>query len=378
MHNCAVSALIYMMLQSPPQVDQTILQIECLACHKFFRYDGLNPTCCLGDAAYDSFVSRGVQTRAQLKHLLQPRWQDWPGLGHTPLVNMAIGSLGGRPIFGKGEHRNPTGSFKDRESETALNVAKAQGVREVTVISSGNAAVSAAAFARELGLGCRVYIPEKTSAEKQTALQETGARITLLPGVFEDVYRAALTLPEKAYHVSAGQNPFRELGSAEIARELFDEIGLPDHILVPAGNGLLLWGIYRGFQRLLEEKSILRLPRIHAVQIEGAAPLAEAVRLGRAWAVLADIPDSIAEGIVAQESYCAPKALMALRVTGGSVLEVRDADIRRWQGEVTDQPELDLEETALAVFPALEQLKAGHQEIVVAILTGSRGKPHFG
>lgn len=53
-----------------------------------------------------------------------------------------------------------------------------------------------------------------------------------------------------------------------LSYEIFEEMqnDLPDFILVPTSRGDLLWGIYEGFQDLLQDDMIKRIPQLIAVE----------------------------------------------------------------------------------------------------------------
>src|SRR5437870_3233370 len=70
------------------------------------------------------------------------------GEGGTPLIRAANLSLMlGRPnLFIKDERQGPTGSFKDRQAALAVSVMKENGVTQAVVASTGNVAISYAAF----------------------------------------------------------------------------------------------------------------------------------------------------------------------------------------------------------------------------------------
>ena len=86
-------------------------------------------------------------------------------------------AIGLTSLWVKHEELNPTGSFKDRESAVVLAVALEKGIDSVYVASSGNAAVSTAAYAQKARLACVCYVPEKTSIEKKALITLYGAGI---------------------------------------------------------------------------------------------------------------------------------------------------------------------------------------------------------
>jgi threonine synthase len=295
------------------------------------------------------------------------------GEGNTPLESFdAFGSqLGLSHLYVKHEECNPTGCFKDRESAVVIAKALELGKKKVTVCSSGNAAVSTAAYAQKAGIECVCYIPEKTSAGKKQLIELYGATIVEIPGFYEDVYRYLADTHPDGWNVTSGQNPYRTEGDKTIAYELWEQMGVPDVVVVPCGNGGNLAGIWKGFMELKHLGKIQTLPQMVAVQVEGAAPLAEALKQNKPYVVLGDIEDSVAEGIVAQESYCSPVAVDALKQSGGYVVEVTDVEIVQALKDVIQLHSFVTEPTSAAAFAALSKLTCPKDATVVAINTGS-------
>lgn len=295
------------------------------------------------------------------------------GEGNTPLEPFdAFGSqIGFSHLYVKHEECNPTGCFKDRESVVVIAKALELGQEKVVVCSSGNAAVSTAAYAQKAGIECVCYIPKKTSEGKKQLIELYGATIVEIPGFYEDVYRYLVDTHPDGWNVTSGQNPYRTEGDKTIAYELWEQIGVPDVIVVPCGNGGNLAGIWKGFVELQHLGKIQKLPQMVAVQVKDAAPLAESMKQGKPYVVLGDIQDSVAEGIVAQESYCSPVAIDALKASGGYVVEVTDVEIIQALKDVIQLHSFVTEPTSAAAFAALSKLTCPKDATVVAINTGS-------
>lgn len=296
------------------------------------------------------------------------------GEGNTPLEQCTVlgKQVGLSHLFVKHEECNPTGCFKDRESAVVISKAMELGKKKVNVCSSGNAAVSTAAYAQKAGIACTCFIPEKTSEGKKQLIALYGATIVEIPGFYEDVYRHLVDTHPDGWNVTSGQNMYRTEGNKTIAYELWEQsVGVPDVVVVPCGNGGCLAGIWKGFTELQQLGKIQKLPQMVAVQVQGAAPLAMSLKQGKAFTVLGAIDDSIAEGIVAQESYCSPKAIDALQSSGGYVVEVTDAEIKEALKLVIKTQSFVPEPTSAAVFAALPKLSCSNDATVVAINTGS-------
>lgn len=304
---------------------------------------------------------------------------DWMGVG-LPESIVTIGE-GNTPltwsnkmgVWIKHEEMNPTGCFKDRESAVVISKAIQLEYKTVVVVSSGNAALSTAAYAQKAGLKCMAYVPEKTSKAKKQLIEMFGAKIYEIPGFYEDVYRYVVDHPiPGAWNVTSGQNAWRVEGNKAIAYEIFKQLGhVPDFVVLPAGNGGCLAGIWKGFDELLRAEKITKVPRMVAVQVEGADPLQVAVKQGKSWVNLKNVDDSVAEGIVAAESYCSPKALEAIKKSNGDVVTVTDKEIVEALGRIMLQESLVSEPTSAAAFAGLKKLHTTKESEIVVINTGS-------
>lgn len=300
-----------------------------------------------------------------------------PGLGNTPIEKaQKFGAkVGLKNLWIKREDLNPTGCFKDRESAVVISAAKEKGYKNVYVVSSGNAALSTAKFAQEAGINCTCYVPEKTSQEKKDLILKYGAKLNTIEGFYEDVYRKVVDMNPAGWNVTSGQNPYRIEGGKTMAYEIFEQLGkAPDVIVIPCGNGGCLGATWKGFVELKKLGKIDKLPQMVGVQIKGAAPIKLAFEQKKPFVVLGEIDDSIAEGIVAQESYNSPQAVNALLESNGYVVEVEDSEIVKALKTIIDLENIVPEPTAAATFAGLSKIKSEPDALVVAVNTGDGKK----
>lgn len=298
-------------------------------------------------------------------------------VGDTPLEKAEkFGEeVGLTNLWIKREDLNPTGCFKDRESAVIISAAVEKGHKSIYIVSSGNAALSTAKFAKEAGIECLCYVPEKTSQDKQDLIKKFGAKLELIPGFYEDVYRAVVDRNLLGWNVTSGQNPYRIEGGKTMAYEIFEQLGsVPDVIVIPSGNGGCLAATWKGFVELKKLGKIHKLPKMICVQITGAAPIKIAFEQNKPYVVLGDIEDSVAEGIIAQESYNSPQAVQALQESGGYVIEVNDDEVIHALKTIINTEGIIPEPTAAATFAALYKLKEPKDSLVVAINTGDGKK----
>lgn len=297
------------------------------------------------------------------------------GEGGTPLTHLKTfgQSIGLNQVWAKREDLNPTGCFKDRESAVVISAALEQNQPAVHVVSSGNAALSTAAYAQKAGIACTCYVPTSTSQEKVTLMQLFGAAVEKIDGTYENVYRQVADESLPSWNVTTGKNPLRTQANKTIAYELWLDHQVPDVLVVAAGNGGCLAGIWLGLEELKQAGLITKLPKLVAVQVAGASPLQQALAEHQAYSILNHDLDSIAEGIIATESYCSPIAVAALTATNGEVIEVTDHEIATALQQIIQFESIVPEPTTAAVYAALPKISDVKTDDQIVCVHGGTG-----
>jgi threo-3-hydroxy-L-aspartate ammonia-lyase len=164
----------------------------------------------------------------------------------TPVLTSAtIDALTGARVRFKCENFQRMGAFKFRGAYNALAQLSADQKRKgVVAFSSGNHAQAVALSGRLLGVAAVIVMPNDAPSVKLEATRGYGAELVLYDAHNEDRQKIAerlavergLTLipPFDHPHIAAGQ------GTA--AKELFEDAGPLDLLLVPCGGGGLLSG----------------------------------------------------------------------------------------------------------------------------------------
>lgn len=362
---------------------------HCIKCDK--NYNELSRVCRHGnyynflEILYDYNKIKKIKTENKLKilkHLLPLNNNNnkiFLGEGNTPLLRIFNFSAicKNNQVFVKNEAQNPAGSFKDRE--TAIVIAKAVELKygKVAVISSGNAALSASVYANKANINCECFIPKRTSSAKKLILKLFDANLHLLDCDYERIYRKITDRPPKdAWNITSGKNIYREEGSKAIAFEIWEKIKVPDIIITPMGNGTLMAALYKGYFELNKIGLANKVPQLIGVQIKNSAPIGQAVLKNKDYITLRQAPESVAEGIIARESYDSPKAVRAIKESGGYVIEVTDREIKYALKKIIKTESLIPEPTSAVVYAALNKLKLKNEanKKIVCIQTGSGTK----
>src|SRR3989441_4662201 len=179
----------------------------------------------------------------------------------------------------KHQGSNPTGSFKDTGMTTAITQARILGARTVVCASTGNTAASLAAYAARAEFRCAILVPRgQVSHAKLAQSLDYGATVLELDGNFDDAMRVVRELVEdESIYLVNSINPFRIEGQKTVAAELSQQCAwqVPGHVVMPGGNLGNSAAFGKGFQELFELGVVDRLPRLHVIQAEGAAPFAQ-------------------------------------------------------------------------------------------------------
>jgi len=246
------------------------------------------------------------------------------GEGQTPLID-AGDELPGVKI--KLEFLFPTLSFKDRGAVVLVASALERRARRLVADSSGNAGSAIAAYATRAGLECRVFVPESTSARKQAQIRAYGAVVETIAGDRTATTEAAIGAARAtgATYASHIYDPMFLQGTKTYAFELWEQLGgVPDALVLPAGNGTLLLGAARGFRELRAGGLTDRVPAMIAVQSERCAPLAAAWAAGADQPLVVPARETAAEGIAIPRPPRGRQVLAAVRESGGCVVSVAE------------------------------------------------------
>jgi len=351
------------------------LNLKCIKCNKIFPFDIGLTTCPDHDNRYGylEVINNPLNFHSNLTN------NNCLDLGQTktPLIKADnFAKLIGVPNFYiKNEGENPTGSFKDRENFIFFNfLIKNKIKKTIYVISSGNAALSTAAYANKSGYECICYIPKKTSEQKKDLIKYYGGKLIELNGSYEEIYNKIIKNPPTGINATPGICPLKEEGDKLIAYEIFEELGIPDKIIVPCGNGTLLWSIYKGFKEIKEAGKTKKMPKMIGVQIKGGDPIAKAIKESKDYVSLINAPNSVAEGIIATESYSSAKVVKAINETDGKMISVSDGELISAHNQVIKLESITPELTSSSVYAAVKKLKINSDETIVCINTGNQTK----
>jgi threonine dehydratase len=164
----------------------------------------------------------------------------------TPVVtSRTVNARVGAEVFFKCENLQRAGAFKFRGAYNALSrLSDADRRRGVVAFSSGNHAQAVALAGQLLGIPCVIVMPIDAPAVKRDATRDYGAEIVLYDRHQDDREAISHTLAASRglTLVPPYDHPHIIAGYGTAARELLQEVGPLDLLLVPCGGGGLLSG----------------------------------------------------------------------------------------------------------------------------------------
>lgn len=292
------------------------------------------------------------------------------GEGITPLVRRNIYGVN---LFLKLDYLQPTGSFKDRGSSVAISRALDLSVKCIVEDSSGNAGVSAAAYATSAGLKARIYVPRDAPWLKKSLIKLYNAEIVEANTRSDAFNRAVGELKPNDVYIGHLWNPFHIEGIKTIAYELYEQLGETISnatIISPVASGTLLLGLFKGFSELARYGFISSIPKLIAVQAYGIAPIYEKIHGSIDW----KFRSVLADALRVEAPPRVNEIIKALKDTNGDCVVVNDDEIRQSLKALLSLGFIVEPSSAVAIAAVKKLIDCKYVpkgEHIVSILTGS-------
>ena len=306
----------------------------------------------------------GLWRYAPVLPIADPAHRVTLGEGGTPLLDAPrlARDLGVRRLLVKFEGSNPTGTVKDRSSATAVSAALQFGYRATSVVSSGNAGSSIAAYAARAGLRAVIFAYERASAPKLLHMAATTPDLIVYKGVYDDLITLWDRLVEEQlfFDCGASRNAYKQEGKKTLAYEIAEQTGWvpPDVVVAPVAVGETFIASARGFREMHAAGWIPRVPRLVAAQATRANAIARAFRDGVPITPL-KIGYTVAEGLAAGDpGKKGDWVLRLLREGKGLAGDAEDAEILDAQRRLARTEGVWAGPTGVATLAALIRLLA--------------------
>jgi threonine dehydratase len=256
------------------------------------------------------------------------------------------------------------GAFKFRGAYNALSLFSAeQRAKGVLAYSSGNHAQAVALSARLLGMPAAIVMPLDAPPLKITATRGYGAEVILYDRYREDrealgqrlaVERGMTLIPPYDHpHVMAGQGT--------VAKELIEDVGPLDVLVVCVGGGGLISGCAVAAKHLVPRCAVF------GVEPEAGNDVQQSLRRGEI--VHIEVPKTIADG--AQTQHAGQLTFPVIRALVDDVVTVSDSQLLKTMRFFAERMKLVVEPTGcLAAAAVLEGLLPVRGKRVGVILSG--------
>ncbi len=179
----------------------------------------------------------------------------------TPVLGSStVDSLTGARVFFKCENLQRMGAFKFRGAYNALaQLSAEQRRRGVIAYSSGNHAQAVALAGRMLGVPVTIVMPEDAPRVKLEATRGYGAEVITYDPQHESRETLARRIGEERglTVIPPYDHPHIIAGQGTTAKELIEDAGPLDMLLVPCGGGGLLSGCAIATRRMLPDCRVI-------------------------------------------------------------------------------------------------------------------------
>ncbi|MCC7360237.1 MAG: pyridoxal-phosphate dependent enzyme [Anaerolineales bacterium] len=317
------------------------------------------------------------------------------GEGGTPLVTAAnLGLMLGRPnLFIKDERQGPTGSFKDRQAALAVSVMKENGLTQAVVASTGNVAISYAAYCARAGIKLYAFLTSLVPPEKMRECALYGAQVIKVTATYDRAKElAAQFATQRGMYFDRGLRSIAAVESMktiayETAEQLARRIGTkptptgqtpwraPDWYIQAVSGGLGPVGAMKGFSELKAMGLIDKVPALAVIQAEGCAPMVTAFKRNLDQPEVVTNPRTHIATLATGNPGRGYALLRAgLRAHGGTMESVSDEEAYRAVHVMAKMEGISMEPAAGVAFAGLIKLARagviGAEDVVVVNCSG--------
>ena len=284
-----------------------------------------------------------------------------PQAKRTPVMTSAtVDALTGASVFFKCENFQRMGAFKFRGAYNALSQlgddAKKRGV---VAFSSGNHAQAIALSGKLLGIKTVIVMPHDAPKVKLDATRGYGAEVVqYIKHEDRETLAVKLAAERGLTLIPPFDHPHIIAGQGTAAKELIEDAGRLDVLLVPCGGGGLLSGSSIAAKHLA--------PECRVIGVEPAAGDDATQSFMKKRLITIAVPDTIADG-ARTPSLGKLTFPIVLRYVD-DMLTVTDAELTRAMFFLWERMKILVEPTGALAFTALLERKVGCKGLRVGIV----------
>lgn len=215
------------------------------------------------------------------------------GVRRTPSLRSEwLSPLVGFDFFLKREHRQGTGSFKERGARNALMLLdESQKQKGVIAASAGNHALALASHGKQLSVPVTVVMPTFAPMIKVQNCRGLGATVILHGEHIGQCFDHAQTLVQSQglTYINGYDAPDIIAGAGTIGLEILEQAEDLDAIVVPVGGGGLIAGIALAVKSTHPNVDIIGVEPVNAASFTAAIAAGKPVR--------AEVQPTLADGL---------------------------------------------------------------------------------
>ena len=266
-----------------------------------------------------------------------------PQARRTPaLTSATIDALTGASVFFKCENFQRMGAFKFRGAFNALSQLKDS--KGVVAFSSGNHAQAVALSGKLLGIKTVIVMPHDAPQVKLEATRGYGAEVVQYVKHEDRESLAAKLASERGLTlIPPFDHPHIIAGQGTAAKELIEDVGALDVLMVPCGGGGLLSGCSIAAKHLA--------PKCKVVGVEPAAGDDATQSFVKKRLIAIAVPETIADG--ARTPSLGKLTFPIVLRNVDDMLTVTDAELTRAMFFLWERMKIVVEPTGALAFAAL-------------------------
>ncbi|HEX6318306.1 MAG TPA: threo-3-hydroxy-L-aspartate ammonia-lyase [Burkholderiales bacterium] len=279
----------------------------------------------------------------------------------TPvLTSSTVDALTGASVFFKCENFQRMGAFKFRGAYNALaQLGPEEKKRGVLAFSSGNHAQAVALAGKILGIKAVIVMPEDAPRVKLEATRGYGGEVvTYRKGEDREAIAQQLSEERKLTLIPPFDHPHIIAGQGTAAKELIEDAGVLDLLLVPCGGGGLLSGCAVAARRLL--------PDCRVIGVEPAAGDDATQSFKTKTLKTIDVPDTIADG--ARTTSLGRLTFPLVLANVSDMLTVTDEELLRSMFFLWERMKVVVEPTGALAASALLNQKLQSKDLRVGVI----------
>jgi len=290
-----------------------------------------------------------------------------PFAKRTPvLTSSTIDALTGAKVFFKCENFQRMGAFKFRGAYNALSqLSPEQRRKGVVAFSSGNHAQAVALSGKLLGVPATIVMPTDAPKVKLEATRGYGAEVVMYNASNEDRQKIAekLAAERGLTVIPPFDHPHILAGQGTAGKELIEETGPLDILMVPCGGGGLLSGCS------IAAKHLSLKCRVIGVEPAAGDDGLRAFRSGKLETI--KLPDTIADG--ARTTSLGKITFAIIQKNVDDFLTVTDEDLLQTMFFLWERMKIVVEPTGALAASALLQgrIDAKGKKVGVVISGGN-------